>query len=418
MQHLPAIPASPEPAEDPTSALALMLDRAPWMRPHPALVDANAIIQDVLRRCRRPFTAMTFLSGQGFMSLLAPTHVHAEVCEHLPRVAASTGCSAELALHVWQTVHLPLIRFVDVPADGLGDGFDDGRILSVEDADGDDAPFARLSLLVSPSATLTSDRDLTDAGIGDPDWLRTLLILGELAELEAMIWGGSVFAAVGLGLPAAGLVGLGRVIARSPLALGFALGFVFGLAVGALIRCLDVAKRSLAAVGYHHQPPGTIYAGALFPLSKEGFVVIELKDGRRLRGCPRIGPQHKDDGIAELYLTYPEAEGERGQWSSAGDGAIVPLSEVGAIFLSDETTGAPPRVVVAAAVEAGTVEAGVLTRRRRRRRPPRGSISGQAGPGRAPSSSGKYALSRRKYVFSGHDYPFREIRTKTLPVRI
>jgi len=194
------------------------------MRPHPALVDANAVIEDVLRRCRGPFTAMTFLPTRGFITLLAPTHVHGEVGEHLPRVAAMSGCSMELAMHVWETVYLPLIRFVDIPAADL----DDGRVRAVDGGDGDDTPFARLSLLMAPSVALTRDRHLTSAGIGDPDWLQTLLILGDLAELESTIWGGSRLLVLCAYLPVAGVANLGRQIMRSELALAFVLGLAVG----------------------------------------------------------------------------------------------------------------------------------------------------------------------------------------------
>jgi hypothetical protein len=70
-------------------------------------------------------------------------------------------------------------------------------------------------------------------------------------------------------------------------------------------------------------------------MTPTGTVVVELKDGRRLWGCPRSGPATKDDGVAELYLTYPQAQTE-----DVGSGVIVPLAEVSTITLSEEPTGA------------------------------------------------------------------------------
>lgn len=124
-----------------------------------------------------------------------------------------------------------------------------------------------------------------------------------------------------------------------------ALLLTIGLAVGylvALVRGRSPIKKLLGKLGYRIEPEGTIYAQTLKHMSDEGTVVVELKDGRRLWGCPRSGPQSKDDGITELYLTYPCAQDEDGDWPTVGGGLIVPLAEVSAIALSEEPTGAPP----------------------------------------------------------------------------
>ena len=123
------------------------------------------------------------------------------------------------------------------------------------------------------------------------------------------------------------------------------LGAALVLGYGAsLLRGLPPTKRLLGTLGYRLEPEGTIYAQTLKHMSPEGAVVIELKDGRRVWGCPRNGPQSKDDGVNELYLVYPEALSEDGKWQTIGaPGIIVPLSEVSHIVLSEEPTGAPPR---------------------------------------------------------------------------
>jgi hypothetical protein len=117
--------------------------------------------------------------------------------------------------------------------------------------------------------------------------------------------------------------------------------FVLGY-IAALIRGRDRAKLLLACLGYRIQPEGTIYAQTLKHLPPAAPVLIELKDGRRLSGTPRNGPESKDDGINELYVTHPEAEREDGEWHSVGAGVIVPLSEISTIVLSEDPTGAPP----------------------------------------------------------------------------
>jgi hypothetical protein len=119
------------------------------------------------------------------------------------------------------------------------------------------------------------------------------------------------------------------------------------LAIGygaALIRGRRWMKQLLGRLGYRLEPEGTIYAQTLKHMSPVGTVVVELKDGRRVWGCPRNGPQSKDDGVNELYLVYPEAQdGAGGDWAPVGPAAIIPLSEVSHIVLSEEPTGAPQR---------------------------------------------------------------------------
>jgi predicted nucleic acid-binding protein len=204
------------------STLAEVLNRPPWMRRHPVVVDANALIEDVLRRTRSDFSAMTFL-GRELASLVAPTYIDAEVLEHLPDVAEQTGCSVALAVSVYEQVHRPLVRFVEMP---MLSG--DARVHTVARADRDDAQLAHLATLLAPAIVLTKDRHLTNAGIGDPDWLTTLHLLGELAELDAMLWGGSRAAWLSLYLPGLVVGAVGRQIARSEVMLGITVGILVG----------------------------------------------------------------------------------------------------------------------------------------------------------------------------------------------
>lgn len=119
------------------------------------------------------------------------------------------------------------------------------------------------------------------------------------------------------------------------LAVGLVLGYVV-----AFVRGTQRGKKLLERFDYRLQPEGTIYAQTLQHMTPTGTVVVELKDGRRLWGCPRSGPATKDDGVAELYLTYRQAQTEDGDWVTVGSGVIVPLAEVSTITLSEEPTGA------------------------------------------------------------------------------
>lgn len=123
-------------------------------------------------------------------------------------------------------------------------------------------------------------------------------------------------------------------------ALLLTLGFILGYLV-ALVRGQGLTKKALAKLGYRLQPDGTIYAQTLQHMAADGSVVVELKDGRRVWGCPRSGPQSKDDGVTELYLVYPKSQTDEGAWTEVGAGLIVPLAEVSTISLSEDPTGAP-----------------------------------------------------------------------------
>jgi hypothetical protein len=118
------------------------------------------------------------------------------------------------------------------------------------------------------------------------------------------------------------------------LAVAFAVGY--GVA---WLRGTKRVRKLLRVVDYHYDPEGTIYAQTLKHMSPEGTVLVELKDGRRIWGCPRSGPQRKDDGVNELYLVYPQAEDDDGKWHDVGAGVIIPLAEVSNLALSEEPTG-------------------------------------------------------------------------------
>lgn len=116
--------------------------------------------------------------------------------------------------------------------------------------------------------------------------------------------------------------------------------------VGYLLACVrgtKVAKALLAGVEYRSPPEGSIYAQTLKHLPPAAPILIEMKDGRRISGTPRSGPEFRDDGIDELYLTHPEAQGPDKQWYSVGAGVIVPLREISNIVLSEDPTKVPTR---------------------------------------------------------------------------
>ena len=153
--------------------------------------------------------------------------------------------------------------------------------------------------------------------------------------------GEALIIAVALSLPLVALVNAVLPGKQEPLQFGYAMALLLlGLAVGygaALARGTKRVKRWLEKIGYRLQPEGTMYAGTLFHMDADESVVIELKDGRRVWGAPRRGPQHKDDGVNELYLSYPKALWED-EWRDAGAAVIVPLSEINTIVLTEDPT--------------------------------------------------------------------------------
>lgn len=147
-------------------------------------------------------------------------------------------------------------------------------------------------------------------------------------------------------LPLVALVNLLPGAQKPTQVLYVALLLALALTVGylsALARGTPWAKDRLSNLRYRTVPEGSIYAQTLYHLPKDAPVTVEFKDGRRVSGCARNGPQHKDDGINELYVVYPEAFDEDSDKfvGIGGEGIIVPLAEVANIVLSKDPTGAP-----------------------------------------------------------------------------
>lgn len=153
--------------------------------------------------------------------------------------------------------------------------------------------------------------------------------------------GETVVITVALSLPIVAAVQALMPGAQRPAQLGYAAVLVAsaltaGYVVG-LVRGTDFGMRRLARLGYRLRPEGTIYAQTLRRMNADASVVVELKDGRRIWGTPSIGPQTKDDGVQELYLTHPRAEAGA-EWKAVGAGIIVPLAEISTITLSEDPT--------------------------------------------------------------------------------
>jgi hypothetical protein len=192
----------------------------PELRRHPVIGDANALIQDVLRRTHSSFGILPFLAERKLITLLAPIHIEAKVHLRLPEVATRIGANPDQAMEIWGTVHRRLMRFVDV-----GDLMrDDPRVSQVALNDPEDVAVAQLGVLLAPSLVLTQDKHLTTVGIGEPQWVDALHVLRELAELERLMYGAAQGAVLAARLTGLAIVEVVRFLRRSELGLGVSLG--------------------------------------------------------------------------------------------------------------------------------------------------------------------------------------------------
>lgn len=189
-----------------------------WQRPT-VIADANALIQDVIRRSRNRFSLMPLLAQYRLINLLTAEHVDAKVYEHLPRACQNAHADPSIATKIYETQYRPLLRLVAV-----GDLMaDDERVRAVALVDEEDVPIAQLGVLLAPSLVLTQDAHLLAAGIGVKAWADALVLIKRLVELHMSMWG----AAHGLALPGVlavhGIAKLVRLLERSEVALGIAL---------------------------------------------------------------------------------------------------------------------------------------------------------------------------------------------------
>jgi predicted nucleic acid-binding protein len=137
-----------------------VISQPPWQRRYPVVLDTSVLIADALRRSGTTFTALTFLAQHDFVSIVAPRHVEEEVLRKLPKAATDTRRDPAQVLATLQSVHLPLIHFIDLPADLPADS----GVMQVARRDRTDAPLAHLTTLLSPCLVLSTDKDLMDSG--------------------------------------------------------------------------------------------------------------------------------------------------------------------------------------------------------------------------------------------------------------
>lgn len=221
-----------------------ILAEPPWQRRHPVVLDTSVLIADVLKRSGTTFTGLTYLGQHNIISIVAPRHVEEEVFRKLPKAALDTKRDPAQVLATLRRVHLPLVRFVDLPAELPQE---DG-VMQVAQRDPTDAPLAHLTALLSPCLVLSTDKDLTDLGYGSDGWLADVLLLGDLAELDDMVWGGGMLAYASVAAPTYGLWKLLTLMARSKVGLGVSVAAVVGALIWFGPQLQALADRTAARV--------------------------------------------------------------------------------------------------------------------------------------------------------------------------
>lgn len=165
--------------EGPHSSLELVR-LLPLYARHPVIADANVLFQDTRRYLKTGVTVLTLLARYEVITLLTCEHVRSR----LPEIMAERSVDPGPQQRVWREIYLPLVRFVRVP-DAMCAGHPQVEAI----ADPEDRPFGRLAIAVAPSLLLTRDRHFSDVGLGTEQWADALTILGDLAELDAALYG-------------------------------------------------------------------------------------------------------------------------------------------------------------------------------------------------------------------------------------
>ena len=195
---------------------------APTYRRPSVIADANALISDSMRSTRGLPCIMPTLARGGVVNLVTAEHIDAKVYTRLPQACQNSHTDLAAATQAYETILRPLLRLVAV-----GDlMMDDPRVSAVALVDEEDRAVAQLAVLLAPSMVLTMDKHLIAAGLGVREWADALHKLKYLAEVDDLVWGTASGAAIGMYLSILGVVEFGRLLARSPVALGLTLGAV------------------------------------------------------------------------------------------------------------------------------------------------------------------------------------------------
>ena len=213
----------------------------------PVVVDANVLIEDLLRVADGKHSSLLVSAFLGSARLYATEAILGEVDEHLPDVAAKKARDVPHLREVFQQQYLPYLRLVDVS--GLSNG--DDRVKALELQDPDDVDAAKLAILLSPSFLLTADKDhlrhglgvIFDPGEGRTGWTFGAVALQDRGLIIGVLTGGTASV---LGAGYAGMLAVGglKAVASNERLVMAGLVLLVGMA---LVLALSPRARTRAA---------------------------------------------------------------------------------------------------------------------------------------------------------------------------
>jgi hypothetical protein len=164
----------------------------------PMLVDTTELFDEILERARssQDFRLID-ATHAGRARIFAALHVASEVPAKLREKFARRGASPQVGLQIWESDYLPYIYFVDT--EGLPTRSIELERLGARDPS--DLAQARLTALLSPIVSLSSDKDLTENGFAVSSRWRTaqsarMQLEGEAGYLAVVLPGGLAWAGV------------------------------------------------------------------------------------------------------------------------------------------------------------------------------------------------------------------------------
>jgi predicted nucleic acid-binding protein len=178
----------------------------------PAVVDTNALRNDLLRACATGLRTAFLDAGSIGLRFLVPDHVVDEMKEHLPEWVGGTDLARVQS--IFDQHYVPILRVVTVSPGPLFPE-EAARLARLAEKDEDDVPTARLAMLLH-APVLTRDKPLLCAVHGEDadieeraEWLRIALAGRALSESDREMW----YTLLGLeGLAHAGIAGIEQLV--------------------------------------------------------------------------------------------------------------------------------------------------------------------------------------------------------------
>lgn len=162
----------------------------------PVVVDTTELFDEILERAlSSPEFRLIDAAHAGRMRMFAADHVAAELPAKIEQKFARRGTTPQAGLRIWEEDYLPYVHFVDtngLPAQS-------SELKRLQERDLSDLAQARLTVLLSPVVSLSSDKDLIENGFAAKTRWSTaqsvrLQMEGEAGYMAAALPGGLAWA--------------------------------------------------------------------------------------------------------------------------------------------------------------------------------------------------------------------------------